>query len=157
MRILYFTKNYTVHDRRFLRKLSASGNEIYLLVLEQAGTRTPLACIPDVRLLAWNGVPLAEDTYTLQSLVPSFRSIVSQVKPDVVHAGPVPDCGFVVALSGFRPFVAMSWASDILLSSRASEAGQRIQFTLQHCDVLQCDCEAVRRKALEYAPIPAGS
>ena len=45
--------------------------------------------------------------------MPAFEAVLESVKPDLVHAGPVQSCGLMTALTGFRPFVLMSWGSDV--------------------------------------------
>ena len=43
-----------------------------------------------------------------------FRRLVRILKPDLLHAGPLQTGGFFAALSGFHPFLIMSWGSDVL-------------------------------------------
>ena len=56
MRILYFTKDYTTHDHRFLTSLAESGNEVFSLRLERRGVQKedrPLP--PQVEQICWRG------------------------------------------------------------------------------------------------------
>jgi glycosyltransferase involved in cell wall biosynthesis len=63
-------------------------------------------------------------------------------------------CGFMAALSGFRPFLMMSWGYDILMEALASDRARWIaRYTLRHADMLLCDCRAVREAASEIHPL----
>lgn len=151
MRILYFTRAYTVHDAQFLRKLAASPHEIWFLPYLQDGCdgwRLPYG----VHLVRWPhpGTPSDGGLETWLESIPQFEEILSTVRPDVLHAGPVQPCGFLAALSGFRPFLMMSWGFDILMEAQASDRARWIaRYTLRHADMLLCDSRAVREKASE--------
>jgi glycosyltransferase involved in cell wall biosynthesis len=81
--------------------------------------------------------------------MPDFEQALARARPDVLHAGPVPTCGFMAALSGFRPLVLMSWGSDLLVEADRSPAWHwAATCALRHADIFQCDCDAVRTKAL---------
>ena len=79
-----------------------------------------------------------------------LKRVLREVKPDLIHAGPVPNVAFLAALSGFRPLVSMSWGSD-LLRDIDQDANQRraARYALNHSDVLVGDCLAVQRKAVQ--------
>ncbi len=90
------------------------------------------------------------------SLVPDFEKILGEIKPDLVHAGPIQSCGFITALSGFHPFLAMSWGSDILADAEKNPFWHWITcYTLRGSDMLLCDCDAVRTKTESLTGYPA--
>ena len=155
MRILYFTKAYTVHDARFLRELAASPHEIWFLPYSRAGGADWR--VPDrVHHARWP-LPEAPAEGSLDGAVASmaaFEEILSSVRPDVLHAGPIQPCGFMAALSGFHPLLLMSWGFDVLMEAEASEEARWIaRFTLRNADMLLCDCRTVREKASEIHPL----
>jgi glycosyltransferase involved in cell wall biosynthesis len=81
-------------------------------------------------------------------LVFDVRRVVRQIKPDVVHAGPVQLGAFMAALAGCKPLVTMSWGSDLLKDADRSWLYRWLtRFTLSRSTVLVGDCQAVRRKA----------
>ena len=56
MRILYFTRDYTTHDRRFLEALANTEHKVYYLRLERRGHQLedrPLP--PEIELIPWAG------------------------------------------------------------------------------------------------------
>jgi len=158
MRILYFSTKYTVHDRRFLSKLADSEHEVLFLPLEgynSAGANPP-PLPPGVKLTSMpcRGAidPQAADLIGMMS---DFEAVLNRVQPDLAHAGPIQSCAFMTALSGFHPFVAMSWGSDMLVEADRDASSLWItNFTLRNADKLVCDCDAVRLKARDLVGYP---
>lgn len=133
MRILYFMRGYTTHDRRFLLKIAESIHEVWYLRLE--GDSVPLEGrgVPEkVRVLA---EPLSPCRIThpddVLPLMPRFSRILEQVRPDLIHAGPVQTCGYMAALSGSAPLLLMSWGSDMLMDADRDDHWREVtRFTL---------------------------
>ena len=152
MRILYFTKKLTVHDRRFLLKLAHSGHETYLLLLEK--DRQPPAELPTgVRTLGSLDAEPGGDPTRWAPAAPALAKVLNQVRPSVVHAGPVQSCGYVATLAGARPLLVMSWGSDLLRDAERGSAWQEAtRHALSHADMLMVDCDTLRARAREFAP-----
>jgi L-malate glycosyltransferase len=157
MRILYFTRGYTPHDRRFLSKLAESRHDVWFLPLEDHAVASNHELPAGVKLAKWHEAPgknIAADACL--PVLPAFEKLVSQIEPDLVHAGPIQSCGFIAAMSGFHPFLAMSWGSDILMDSEKDDFWRWITcYTLRRSDMLLCDCNAVRIKAESLVGYPA--
>jgi hypothetical protein len=118
MRILYFSRDYTTHDRRFLAKISQH-HEVFFLRLEDDGIAHEKRLVPDgVNVVPWfaSGVRFTTPESRLR-LMPEYQDVIEQIRPDLIHAGPVQSCGFMTALSGFHPFLLTSWGSDILVDA----------------------------------------
>jgi len=145
MRILYFTRAWTTHDQRFLRAIVARGHDAWLLRWENGGCPLPERDLPaDVREALWNEASLS-----------GLQQVLDRVRPDLLHAGPVNTCGYLAALSGFHPFLLMSWGFDILWEAmRDPEARERAGIALAEADRLICDCREVSRQAEEIAEYP---
>ena len=79
--------------------------------------------------------------------MPAFEAVLEFVKPDLVHAGPVQSCGFMTALTGFRPFVLMSW--DLIDANRNDFWRWITCYALKRADIFVCDCQAVKDKVKE--------
>jgi L-malate glycosyltransferase len=156
MRILYFSRHYTTHDRRFLLKMAESRHQILFLRLEDDGGRFEKRPLPDgVEAVEWpGGFRPARDASELIDHMPAFEEIIARVKPDLIHAGPVQTCGFMTALSGFHPFMIMSWGSDILIDADRDARMRWITgHALRAADYLVCDCDAVRDKVRAFHPL----
>ena len=153
MRIIYFTRSYTPHDLRFMARI-AERHELFYMRLEDNGIDIQCGSIPSsVRLVEWAGCKeTCNQPEQLLGLMPEFEKAVSNVRPDLIHAGPIQSCAFMTALSGFQPFLAMSWGSDILFNASCNPLWNWIsRYTLRQCGMLACDCEAVADRARELA------
>ena len=148
MRLLYFTKDYTTHDRRFLAKMVESPHEVLLLCLQDDGSRADLDVLPKgVRAIRWKGVEAAATPDACVRLMPVFSQVLEAVNPDLVHAGPLPSCAFIAALSGVRPLMVMSWGSDILFEAKDNPlTSWACTYALAHADAFVVDCDAVREE-----------
>lgn len=156
MRVLYFTRDYTPHDHRFLSALSEMDFEVFSLRLERRGMqREDRPLPPAVQQIVWKGGTSEVDVRDYPHILGSLQKVIDEVKPDVIHAGPIQSCAFLTAMSGYRPLVSMSWGSDLLVDADKSAWSRRVtRFALQHTSVLLGDCEAVRRKAQQYGFSP---
>ncbi len=152
MRVLYFSRDYTPHDHRFLSAVVQAGHPVYALRLEKSPLRReerPLP--PGVEPIAWRGGqgPLRWSEWP--ALRADLRRVLAQVQPDLVHAGPLPSAAFLAAWSGFRPLVSMSWGSDLLLEAEHNPLCRWMtRYTLRRTTVLIGDCQAVSQKAQAF-------
>jgi len=149
MRILYFSRDYTTHDQRFLTKLAESKHEVWFLRLEDDGLGYEKRSLPErIHTVAWTGGKHTISTpESWWRLMPEFTAILGRLNPDLVHAGPVQSCGLMAAIAGVHPLMIMSWGSDILLDSERDDQWRWMtRYALQHSDMLVCDCQAVRAK-----------
>ena len=149
MRILYFTRDYTTHDYRFLSSLAETEHSIHSLRLEKRGmAREDRPLPPGVEQIVWGA---GRDEVRLReypALAWELRRLIRSLRPDVIHAGPVQSAAFLAALTGFRPLVTMSWGSDLLRDADAQP--RRTRFALRRTTVLLGDCLAVRDKAAAF-------
>jgi L-malate glycosyltransferase len=158
MRILYFSRSYTVHDYRFLHALANSPHQIYFLHLDDEpvlGDKRSLP--PAVKPLHWAGKHTTESVLRdPAAVIAEFAAMVDQVRPDVVHAGPVPTCGYIAAMAKAHPLMVMSWGSDLLVDADRDESmhGQTC-FALNHSSLLVTDCGEVTAKAQQLTGYPA--
>jgi glycosyltransferase involved in cell wall biosynthesis len=155
MRVLYFSRDYTTHDRRFLSKLAASRHTIYFLRLEDDGLPYEQRPLPaGIQAVTWpGGAQPARRPADWLALMPAFDTVVREIQPDLIHAGPVQSCGFMAAVQGQHPFMVMSWGSDILVDADRDDLMRWLtRYTLARADWLLCDCQAVRDKVQSIVP-----
>ena len=70
------------------------------------------------------------------------RRLVKRVKPDILHAHYVTDCGFLGALSGFRPLVIRAMGSDVLVNPQQhSYINILTKYVLRKADLITCHGE----------------
>ena len=151
MRIIYFSRDYTPHDHRFLSYLAGTDHVVYFLQLEKKTPVLEKRPVPDqVQQLEWAGGKEKQSLPDYYKLVTDLRRVIKEIRPDLIHAGPVPKTAFLTALTGYKPLVSMSWGSDLLLESRRSRISEwKSRFTLYRTAVFLGDCYAVQDRAVE--------
>lgn len=152
MRILYFTRDYTPHDHRFLSALSESQHRVYFLQLEQRGHPLEDRPLPSaIEQVHWSGGQKPATLRNAPGLLLGLQKIVQQVKPHLIHAGPIQRSALLTAVSGFRPLVSMSWGYDLIQDAKRNAWWRwATRFTLKNSDWLIGDCDAIRRLAVSY-------
>lgn len=154
MKVLWLTQGVTGHDRRFTSLLTGAGHQVPYLALDPAPEPPRLAA--GVEWVPWPERP-AGDLRTPQEVraaVDPFRRLLERLRPDVVHAGPVPTAGFLAASAGARPLVVMSWGSDLLVDAgRSAEWREASGSALEAADIFVCDADAVLARAEAFADL----
>lgn len=157
MKILFFSRDYTTHDRRFLLKLAETEHKVYFLRLENDGIGYENRSVPKgIHVIDWaGGTRPAPTPDSWLKLMPAFEKVLGEIKPDLIHAGPVQSCGFMTALMNFHPFLLMSWGSDILIDADRDDFWRWItDYTLRRADRLVCDSQSVRSKVISLVKYP---
>jgi glycosyltransferase involved in cell wall biosynthesis len=157
MKVIYFSQSYTVHDYRFLEKLSHTHHQVWYLRYNTNPTVYEARRLPDgIQSVDWYGNRVFRPGLIGKTkLLLEYRSILKQIKPDLVHAGPVITCGFFTAITGFRPFLLMPWGSDILLCPDQKRKWRWIaKYTISRSDMITCDAGTVRDKILQLVQYP---
>ena len=156
MRIIYFSKSYTPHDYRFLSSLSKTEHEIFFLQLEPARRQTEDRSIPEnVQQILWAGGKREFRWRDVPGLVLSLRKVIREIKPDIIHAGPVQNCAFLVALSGFRHLLAMSWGYDLVMDADKNWWMRQVtSYTLRCSAFFTSDAIVSRDKAVAFGMKP---
>jgi glycosyltransferase involved in cell wall biosynthesis len=151
-RVLYFSRDFTTHDQRFLSSLARTDYELFYLRLENKNKLKEFKNLQEsIKILpALNQDKKFSYPKTFENLR-KIKEIIREIKPDLIHAGPIPTCSFLMALSGYSPLVTMSWGSDILFDSEKNIFLKWItKFTLKRSAHFLGDCEAVRKKAIQF-------
>jgi glycosyltransferase involved in cell wall biosynthesis len=158
VRILYFSDNISGHNHRFLTKLTATGHDVFFLNLSSGVADE--GWLPEKVIHIDNETTFTQGSTpdSIKAFVQEFRSMISRVHPDLIHAGPVQSCGYITALSKFRPFVVMSWGSDLLVDShQGAQWEHATREALQYADGFVCDCDTVRDAASHYRDFTDGA
>jgi len=150
-RLIYFSRDYTTHDHRFLASLAESQYETYYLRLEQGKKQLEDRSLPPgINKIHWSG---GESSFSYRAALQrtaELRKLVRRINPDLIHAGPIHSCAFLTALTGFQPLISMSWGYDLLQDAERSRALRKItQFTLRRSRRLITDCQTVSTKATQ--------
>jgi glycosyltransferase involved in cell wall biosynthesis len=151
-RILYFTRDYTTHDRRFLSALARTEHRVYYLRLERRGhTLEDRPLPPEIQNVSWAGGQRPFHPLDLIRLLKDLKRVIRTLQPDLVHAGPLQTCGLLAALAGFRPLVSMSWGYDLLVDADRNPFYRwATRFTLRNSDIMVGDCNTIRQRAIAF-------
>jgi len=154
MRVLYFSDNTSDHNRRFLQKLLEAGLEVWFM--NPTCDRLQDGWLPEgVRWAqARQRMQLDLDPLEFAGFLNEFQNCLKHIRPNLVHAGPVHNCGYLTGLSGFHPWLLTSWGSDILSIADQRDLRKAVEFALSTSDGFFCDCDAVRAKAKQLASVP---
>ena len=145
MKVLYFTRTQSPHDLRFTLALSHTEHQVFVLCLEPIPGRDWPNGVTEIH---WQGMDVKNGWQIEQDQLERLIQVIEEVKPDLVHAGPIQTAAYAAALSGFHPLVSMSWGSDLLENLDHNEEWHRVtRFALANSDVLVGDCASVGQKA----------
>ncbi|MBI5839943.1 MAG: glycosyltransferase family 4 protein [Chloroflexi bacterium] len=156
MRILYFSKNYSTHDHRFLTAIANGGHETYFLQLERNPRQVEDRPIPSqVEQVLWADGQREFRWRDVPRLTFDLRRLTREIKPDLIHAGPIQTCAFLAALTGFRPLIAMSWGFDLMEDVHKSKWMEWVtRYTLKRSTFFTSDANVTRDKAVAYGMNP---
>lgn len=152
MRILYFTRDYTSHDHRFLVEMAKTEHKVYYLQLERRGYIFEDRPLPSaIEQVHWAGGSSPARLRDGPRLLFALKRVIRQVKPDLIQAGPLQRSAFLAALTGFQPLVSMSWGYDLLIDANRNSLWRwATQFTLKRSAVMVGDCHTIRKLAGQY-------
>jgi glycosyltransferase involved in cell wall biosynthesis len=152
MRIVYLSASHGPHDRRFLAALSKSQHEaIFLRLGKHVAAGEDLRLPPRIRQIAWRGDRGDFRWRDVPRLALDLRRVVSTVRPDLIHAGPIQTCAFTAVLSGFRPVLTMSWGFDLMQDAERNPWWRWVtRYTLQRSSFFVSDARVTRSRAISY-------
>ncbi len=157
MKVIYFSFDYGPHDHRFLSALSESKHQVYYVRLQRGARQTEDRPVPsNIEQVLWEGGRGVFRWRNLPNYVLGMRRIIRRIQPDLIHAGPIQTCAFIVALAGFRPLLTMSWGFDLM---KDVERGRwwrfATRYTLRRSAYFTSDAAVTRDKAVAYGMNPA--
>lgn len=150
MRILYFSADYGPHDHRFLSALARTRHDVYFLRLAQGSRQVEDRPIPArIQQLRLRGGGSTFRWSALPFLVLDLKRILRELKPDLIHAGPIQTCAFLAALSGFRPLLTMSWGFDLMQDADRDAWWRWVtRYTLRRSTFFVSDARVTRARAI---------
>ncbi|MCX7877176.1 MAG: glycosyltransferase [Ignavibacteria bacterium] len=146
MKVLYVSSKGSIHDYRFLKKLSEKYDVLFLhyaadeIIPEIKG-------IKNIRIISkkpiFKSFPLASEIF-------HFKKVLKEFRPDVIHTGYAWQVGVLAALVNVHPHLSMPWGSDILTEpDRSFFKKWLVKKVMRQCDHIQCDAEYVKAKIME--------
>lgn len=156
MKIIYFSLGYSTHDYRFLKAISDGGHEVHFVQLEGNRRQVESRSVPEnVNQVIWKGGREAFTWGKLPALVMDFKRLLRDLKPDLVHAGPIQTCAFIAVLAGASPLLTMSWGFDLMDDVHRNKWWEWVTyFVLRHTDFFTSDANVTKDKAVAYGMNP---
>jgi glycosyltransferase involved in cell wall biosynthesis len=156
VRILYFSRDYSPHDHRFLAALAGTDHEVFFLRLERGPRQTEDRPVPsNIEQVQWAGGQGLFRWRDVPKYVKGLRKVINRIQPDLIHAGPIQTCAFIAVLTGFRPILTMSWGFDLMKDDTRNRWWQWVtRYTLRHSTFLTSDAQVTRNKAVAYGMNP---
>ncbi len=156
MRIIYFSLGYCTHDYRFLKSISDGGHEVFFVQLEGNQRQVESRAVPEnVNMVIWKGGREPFRWSNLAKLTLDFRRLVKEIKPDLIHAGPIQTCAFIAVLSEFRPILTMSWGFDLMDDVHKNKWWEWVtRYTLKRSTFFTSDANVTKDKAVVYGMNP---
>jgi glycosyltransferase involved in cell wall biosynthesis len=156
MKVLYFSRSYSPHDYRFLSSLSKTEYELYYLKLEADRRQMEDRPVPEnIQQVLWAGGQRQFRWRDIPRLTLDLRRLVKEIKPDLIHAGPIQTCAFIAVLSGFRPVLTMSWGYDLVQEADRNGWMRWVtQYTLKRSAFFISDANVSRNKAIAFGMDP---
>jgi len=156
MRIIYFSLGYSTHDYRFLKAISDGGHEVYFVQLEGNQRQVESRSVPEnVNQVIWKGGREPFMWSKLPALVMDFKRLLRELKPDLVHAGPIQTCAFIAVLAGANPLLTMSWGFDLMDDVHKGWMWEfATKYTLKRSTFFTSDANVTKDKAVAYGMNP---
>jgi len=150
MKIIYFSLGYSTHDYRFLKAISDGGHEAFFVQLEGNQRQVEDRLVPEnVNQVIWKGGREPFRWGNLLKLTHDFRRLTKEIRPDLIHAGPIQSCAFIAILSGFRPVLTMSWGFDLMDDVHKGKSWEfATRYTLKRSTFFTSDANVTKDKAV---------
>jgi glycosyltransferase involved in cell wall biosynthesis len=156
MKVLYFSRDYSTHDHRFLSSIAAAGHQVFYVRLERGARQVEDRPMPtEVEQVRWAGGNEPFRWRDVPRLVLDLKRVLRRVQPDLVHAGPIQTCAWIAVLTGFRPILTMSWGFDLMEDVHKSRWMERVtRYVLRRSTYFTSDARVTRDKAVAYGMHP---
>ncbi|WKZ36460.1 MAG: glycosyltransferase family 4 protein [Anaerolineales bacterium] len=150
MKLIYFSLGYSTHDHRFLKAITDGGHQAFFVQLEGNLRQVEDRPVPEhVRLVTWKGGREPFRWSKLPALVLDFKRLLRDLKPDLVHAGPIQTCAFIAVLAGAHPLLTMSWGFDLMDDVHRNKWWEWVtRYVLRRTDFFTSDANVTKDKAV---------
>jgi glycosyltransferase involved in cell wall biosynthesis len=148
MKICYIADGSSIHTQRWLNYFAGKGHEVHLIYWKVRPGYDKSICIHFLKRFAPQIWTITRYISFLQWIF-RVRKLIKEIKPDVVDAHFIIDNGLLGALSGFHPFVATGWGSDILVFPQRNFIWKIVaRFVLKRADKIFCNSDYIKERTL---------
>lgn len=150
MKICYLSDANSIHTKKWCNYFRSKGYEIHVISLNEGS-------IPGVKVHSLN-VNLDEvkrssyfSKFKYLTLERKVKNLVSQIKPDILHAHYASSYGFLGASTEFHPYIISIWGSDIYDFPKKNLLFKKfIERNLSKADIILSTSRAMADEAKKY-------
>ena len=149
MNICYLANAASIHTRKWALHFARRGHEVHLVSLH-----SPTEDLPGVRvhyLGPKNRTRRAVPGWRYLLMAGRVRTLVRQLRPQVLHAHYATGYGLLGRLTGVHPFIVSVWGSDVLHFPRTTALHKNlVQFNLGRADYICSTSRHMAWRVREY-------
>jgi glycosyltransferase involved in cell wall biosynthesis len=158
MRICYLANAESIHTQRWVEYFANRGHEVHLISRKTFGNNNNNN-IKNVNLHLINRLKLQIRiiSYPIDILYNIFqiKKLIRQIKPDILHVHYISDLAVLGALTGFHPYVASVWGSDVLRNPKKSKIMKyRVSYVLIKADIILTIPEFMKKYLVNMYNLP---
>lgn len=148
------------HTQKWAVSLSQNGIEVHLFSIDCVQKELPWR-----RCLVSHFAPSTKDNFLPRKylvLYKHLKKVLTQIKPDILHAHYLSNYATLAALTGYKPFCLTAWGSDVYQYPKQNAANAwLLKWVLRKADGIISTSEAMKQELLNYtskniAVIPFG-
>jgi hypothetical protein len=134
--ICFLADGESIHTKRWIGYFVDRGHEVHLISKRPCGS---LEGIKQHLIRRLSGSAAFAPLNWLLTAA-QVRKRVHDIAPDILHSHYILDYGFYGSLTGFHPFVASAWGSDVLIAPKRWRIfGAATRYALRKADLITCD------------------
>jgi L-malate glycosyltransferase len=143
MRILYIAGGDSPHAYRWIKYFVKKEHKCFWFSTRQV-----------TQPLIYGDIEYYKPKGDFVSQLYNLREAIRIFKPDIVHAHYAGRNGLLGALSGFHPYVATAWGSDVLIAGKHPVKKYAIKYALDKADLVTCDAQHMITSMLQMGVNP---
>jgi glycosyltransferase involved in cell wall biosynthesis len=120
MRICLMANAWSLHTKRWATFFQKSGHEVHIISKGGFGGDPVEGAVLHVIEKVREKPGLISDILNYRHLTSQVKSIIKDIEPDIVNAHYISIYGVLAASTGFHPYVATVWGSDVLQDTKRS-------------------------------------
>jgi len=136
MKICFIADTKSIHIMNWLKYFVAQNHKVYLITdtenqIEGVTIFNIGDCLPKPR------IPLLTASIQISSKIKKIKSLLSKIKPQIIHSHYATNYGYLAAKANFHPLVLTCHGSDILLDLGKDKVKHHfVKFALNNSDLI---------------------
>ena len=157
MKLVLLSDPDSVHTARWATSLALKGLEVYIIGLSPI-TNSIYYSHKNIKVydLDIDSKDVKQSSGLFSKLkylktLNKVKSLIREIKPDIIHAHYATSYGLLGALSGFHPFIISVWGSDVFIFPKKSVIHKKIlKFNLKKADIILSTSHAMAKETALY-------